>query len=85
VNFGIKKTGAKVSFEGKWGIINQEGKEIIPVQYHEIKASLENLFAVRLNDKWGLLDKNGRMITPIKYDYLGRFYEGFASFKIENK
>jgi hypothetical protein len=42
----IKKTN------GKWGIINKTGKEVIPPRFDDIYFFHEGLFRVRTNGKW---------------------------------
>ena|GEM_PF-1759947 len=71
---GIKK-GIK---EWKFGIINEEGKEVIPCKYDGIGSRCyiplpqlffsEGLIAVKLNDKWGFIDINDNIILPFVYE-----------------
>jgi hypothetical protein len=74
----VKELGGNrtaVSIGGKWGLLDPEGKEVVPPQYDEIK-SLHNCVAVRLGDKWGLVDWEGREIVPPRYDRIESFAQG---------
>ncbi len=63
----------------KWGILDKNGKEIIPCEYEEIQFTKDYFFIRNGLEKeyidgkkvyqetWGLFDKDGNMILPIKY------------------
>lgn len=62
---------------GKWGVIDQAGKEIIPVEYDAIRINNfpEGLIGVNKgytnkagSGKWGIFDKTGKEIVPLIYD-----------------
>ncbi|MDR2027184.1 MAG: WG repeat-containing protein [Prevotellaceae bacterium] len=48
---------ARVGLNGKYGYIDKNGKEIIPLKYNNAGRSSEGLFPVKLNGKWGCTDK----------------------------
>lgn len=61
--------------EGKYGLINKAGIEVVPTKYDRIEElklglySSSNLYYwVNLNGKYGCIDRNGNEIIPIKYD-----------------
>ncbi|MEK7433706.1 MAG: WG repeat-containing protein [Cyanobacteriota bacterium] len=71
----------------KFGIIDQNNKEILPVIYDEIKSSDDNLFIakndgnlfiVKLDDKFGLVNYKGEFLLDINYKIL-------FSLNLENK
>jgi len=80
---------ACAKLNGKWGIIDSTGQEIIPFIFDDIKEDdgyfHDNLVAVKYNGKWGFIDKNGKEIIPFKYDYASRFCNGIATVEIFQK
>ncbi len=72
---------AVVQVEGKWGIINQRGIEIIPPKYDKIE-SFENGFAkVRIKGFNGLSNLKGELIVQPNYEYIS--YAGEGLFRVE--
>jgi hypothetical protein len=61
------RTGATVCLNGKWGVIDRYGNEIIPLEYDQIYTT-NSMWSVRLNDKWGVIDSTKTIIIPIEYD-----------------
>ena len=59
-----------VNIGNKWGCINTNGKEVIPLIFDDIwwGPNGSNLLKVKLNGKWGFIDSQGEEIIPIKYD-----------------
>lgn len=72
----------------KWGLIDKMGKVIVPIQYvykNRIYKT-DNTFVVKKDNKYGLLDAGNRKeLTEIKYDSIGRFNDGFAMVKLNNR
>ncbi|MCL2132003.1 MAG: WG repeat-containing protein, partial [Lentimicrobiaceae bacterium] len=65
-----------VELDGKWGFMDINGKEILPVKYDLIAYAWAGLdrFSVQLDGKWGMIDgKTGEEMIPIKYDEEIRF------------
>lgn len=74
-----------VSTNGKWGYINEAGKEVIPIIYDDVKESIakgRNLIGVGQNEKYGFVDWNGNVKIPLEYDYVSRFYNGAFGTKV---
>lgn len=71
-----------VKLNGKWGTIDYDGKEVIPIKYQDIwNESDVNLmdkswFRVKFNNKWGLVDKLGRELIAPQFNH--------AFFKIDS-
>lgn len=80
--FGVEKIGAKyanilptndpdrfiVLDNNLGGIVNRNGKIIIPVKYDYISYDeLTSLFTLQLNNKFGLSRKDGSELIPIEY------------------
>lgn len=71
---------ALVKLRGKYGFINKEGKEVIPLKYDNIYckgyfsnmtgsgwSSTEYLMSVSQNNKWGFINQKGELVIPIIY------------------
>ena len=50
---------ALVKLNGKYGYIDKQGNEVIPLKYDYANNFLEGLALVRLNGKYGYIDKQG--------------------------
>ena len=59
----------KVNKNGKYGIINFDGKEILPCEYDEIYElnKVKNSLITLKNNKKGLVDTKGNVIIENKY------------------
>lgn len=69
-----------VSKNGKWGYLNESGKEVVPVIYDDVRESIvfkdRNLIGVGNDEKYGFVDWNGSVVIPLEYEYVSRFYNG---------
>ena len=74
-----------VRLNGKWGMINTEGKVVIPLKYDCVDYFSEGLAYVKLNGKYGFVDTTGKVVIPLKYDSVGKFDEGLASVFLNGK
>ncbi len=72
-----------ISNKGNYGLINQQGKVIIPTKYKMINPFSEDRIAVLKETKAGryyaLFDNLGKAITPFKFVSIGAYQEGLAS------
>ncbi len=76
---------AWVRLNGKWGYIDQTGKEVIPCKYEACGDFHKGLAWVELNGKCGYIDKTGKEVIPCKYGVCGDFHEGLAAVKLNGK
>ncbi|MDR1925882.1 MAG: WG repeat-containing protein [Planctomycetaceae bacterium] len=53
---------ARVKRNGKWGIIDKTGNEIVSVEYDEVCEFHEGFARVKRNGKWGFVGENGQGI-----------------------
>ena len=75
-----------VQLNGKYGLINIIGKEIIPLRYDRITYfSEEGFAAVSSNNKWGFIDKEGIEFIPTRYDEVHEFSEEKALVRIKSE
>ena len=79
---------------GKYGIVNSEGKQIQPMAFDELRKDvsdpsskeLPNMGSardlhVRIGDKWGILTAYGEQLAEVKFDSVGVFHDGLAVVK----
>lgn len=68
----------------QWGLINSNGKEILPIQYGEIRELCNGLAAINKNGrpgqdneitggKWGFINRKGKFAIPLIYDHVDDF------------
>ncbi|MFL5730186.1 MAG: WG repeat-containing protein, partial [Cytophagaceae bacterium] len=63
---------------GKWELINDQGKTIIPGKYEHIYKISEELAAVQQGKLWGLVrEKNGEVVISPRYEYIGYDFNRF--------
>ncbi len=72
---------AVVQVDGKWGIINQKGIEIIPPKYDKIENFEEGYAKVRIQGFNGLASLDGDLIVQPDYEYIS--YAGDGLFRVE--
>ena len=66
---GVKKSTSKID-GAKYGVINNEGKIIIPAKYDYLEKfsySNDTLYVFLLHNKMGLMTANGQELIPAKY------------------
>ncbi len=67
----------------KWGLIDNFGLIVLPVEYDEISFvpnSNNTLYFVSKNTKRkGCIDNEGKVVIPANYDKTGQFNEGFVN------
>ena len=66
---------ATVTINGKDGVLDKTGKEVIPCLYDYINCvDYERISKVKLMGKYGFINRdNGTLVTPLKYDFAGDF------------
>ncbi|PZT48326.1 hypothetical protein B6S12_04510 [Helicobacter valdiviensis] len=64
-----------------YGILNQEGKEILEPKFKEIRDYSEGLIAVKKDDKWGFVDEWGDIVIDFRFESVGDFNDGLAPVK----
>ena len=72
---------AVVQMNGRWGVINQKGMQVIPPKYDQIE-DFENGYAkVRIKGFSGLTNLKGEVIVQPDYEYIS--YAGKGLFRVE--
>jgi len=70
---------AIVKKKNEYGIINTEGKIILPIHYKQALIDSVYLRAQEWNGKWTLLEKNGMPVLRTEYLALGEYSEGLLA------
>ena len=63
----------KAKINGKWSLLDKEGKVIIPPKYDDVSnidRGTKSVFYVVKDEKIGIVNKQGEEITPIDYDVI---------------
>lgn len=71
----------RVEKDGKYGLINFEGKEVLPCDYDEIKAlkGVTNNLLVKKDGKVGLVNEKGQTIVNTEYKDIKTLKEGYKN------
>ena len=76
-----------VRFMGKWGFIDEQGKEAVPLVYDTVERFYNDVAMVMRNKKVGFVNKTGKEVIPAKYDgiYWKGLHEGLIAVVNDNK
>lgn len=85
----------RVTSGQKYGLLDRNGNEVIPVIYDSLTFVADDLVAVgqnldnngktgAKNTKCGLMDMNGNWVVPLKYDRIDPYYEDMAAVYVNN-
>ena len=86
-NVSYNSNVLKVQKNNKYGLINLEGKEILPCEYDEISAIIgnENSIKVSKDGKVGVVDNNGKKVIDIKYKNIEKLSDDYKNgYIVEN-
>ena len=84
--FDFNNGFAVVRIEDMYGIIDSQGKEVIPCKYKydeytrmDIKDFVDyGVVRIKKNGRWGLLNRKGELIVPATYDKMSAFVDGLS-------
>ena len=68
---------ARVKKNGKFGLVNNNGEEVVPCIYRNVGNFSEGLAMVD-NGKYGFVNSSGELVIPCIYDIVKNFSEGLA-------
>jgi hypothetical protein len=69
---------ARVTLNWKYGFVDTEGNEVVPVKYDWVGNFSKGRSKVLLNGKWGFVDTEGNEFVPLKYYRISDFFMGRA-------
>ena len=61
------------NIDGKFGIINQQGKLLLKPIYDSITYFFDGFARIQIGDRYGLIDTNFKIILKPTYDYISEF------------
>ena len=64
--------------DGKWGLLDLQGNEIIPAKYDVLNRVQEGKIVVGNNDQWGYIDTQGNEVIPMILPLAWDFKNGYA-------
>lgn len=69
-NILYEANALKVQRDGKYGLINLNGKKVLDTQYEELEAlqGIENSFKIKQNGKYGIVNNEGKKIIEAQYE-----------------
>jgi hypothetical protein len=70
----------KVRIGDRWGVIDRQGRPVLPVRYEAIGASNRGGIAVKLDGRWGVVDSRGRTRFPVQFEDAQPFSEKLVAF-----
>ncbi len=77
---------AIVKKNDKYGVINEQGKIVIPIEYDNLEIDGRNFFGkhciiAKKEEKYGVFDENQTLTIPFEYDYIraGRHWQYIVS------
>ena len=80
------KGSAPVRVDGKWGLINTQGKWILAPTFTEIGMyCVEGILPVKMDDKYGYINYLGTPITDYRFDEVKPFSEGLAAVRVDDQ
>lgn len=98
LNSGLTQDSIRLAYtshQDKLGFINQDGVEVIPVEFDAVLYFSEGIVPVNkgakkisyesIGGKWGFWDKSGKEIIPPKYEAANIFTQGLAAVKQEGR
>ena len=80
-NVWYEENALKAQKDGKWGLINLEGKELSEIIYDDIKTlkGIENSIIVTKDGKYGLLNSKGVKILDTVYSEISSFGDDYIN------
>jgi hypothetical protein len=58
----------RVNFKGKWGIVDEGDRQIIPFDFDYVAPLKGNFCMVKKGDNYGLCNRNGELVVPTNYE-----------------
>lgn len=78
---GFQDGVAAVKQQGKWGLINDKGIELIPPKYDRVEPFDNGFAKVRISQFSGIVNLKGEVIADANYEYIT--YAGNGLFRVE--
>lgn len=76
---------AVVSKDGKYGLINEDGEVVVPIQFEKVSNFIGEYARVQVGNKIGFVDKSGKVVIAPKYDRIYGFNGEYAKIELDGK
>jgi hypothetical protein len=76
IDLGLNNQQYLVANNSGAGIIDENGKIIIPTEYRSINYFNDNYYIIEKEHNYGLFDTNGKVVIPIEYKEIQIFLDG---------
>jgi hypothetical protein len=70
---------AIVQLNGKYGVVDLEGNEVVPLLYDWVNNFSEGRARVKLDGRRGVVDLDGNVVLPCWYKNIERLTDGFKT------
>jgi len=71
---------------GKYGVLDSRGKEVIPLEYDNVKVEFsEGLLGAKKDGKWGFITADNQIRIPFVYDNVGVCKNGVIAVNLSGK
>lgn len=84
----FKNGFAFIKQNGKWGVVNEKGKEILPAAYDEVDYEWFQkalMFSTKKDGKLGVTDATGKIIVPNEYEVIATALPNYLKVKKAGK
>lgn len=68
VRLGFQNRFGVQNKDGKWGFVDENGKEVVPCQYDTIEYFENGVCSVQRDGKWGYVDLKGKEVIACEFD-----------------
>ncbi|WP_339628401.1 WG repeat-containing protein [uncultured Maribacter sp.] len=75
----------RVRNNGKTGIIDEQGKIVIPIEYEDISDLKDGLFLAKKSNKYGMINTKEEIVIPFEYSKIRFFNESLALVLLNGK
>jgi hypothetical protein len=80
---GMARAYDKAADGWRMGLIDAQGRWVVPAQFSDIRHFDEGVAQVRVGEYWGLINKDGEFVLKPRYAKMLPFSEGLAAVAVE--
>lgn len=75
----------KAAIDDLYGVIDVQGKVIVPLEYDYVGRMSEDIIVVRKDGMYGCFDKTGKQVVPMEYEEIREYAGGMARIRFIGK
>lgn len=84
-NFGADEENIRVSSDGKYGMVDAQFHEVIPLVYDGLLPFKEGYAGCVIDGKYGYIDHNNTVVIPCQFSWSSPFSDGRATVNKDGK